>query len=111
MSIQARATKTVDLKQGAVTVREIRRSKMTEIMEAAGFREGDTASQMKFAMLACRWAIVGCEGMGVDFSKARHRTLGVIASESVYDAISDDDIASVIEAAMPGRVDEETEGN
>lgn len=113
MAIQAKAqTQTVKLKGGGtVTVREVKRSKMIDLMAEAKFNEENDGSKLRFAALLCRWAIIDCDIEGVTFKADRVKPLGALASEDVFDALADDDVAAIVEAAVVVEATEEDKGN
>lgn len=86
---------------GTLHVRRASRHTQERIMDAAGLRDGDTASAVRFARLMFQWSVVGCEIPGVEFKVVKHPLLGMIADVSVYesDAITADDIAKVTKVA------------
>lgn len=90
---------------GVVHVRRIRRSLKNDIARVAGL-SFDVASSQAFGELIIRAAVVGAENLSdcetnasVPFKTERHGVLGEIATRTVYDALTDDDVVRIFKAA------------
>jgi hypothetical protein len=96
---------------GSVMARKLGRSRMNDCGLAAGWREGETATEEKRIELLCRAAIVGAEGVKREdgsplrFALARHSQLGLIAPAEVYDALDTEAVVRVLGIAMGGEAE------
>lgn len=119
--------KRVELKRGgAVLVRRATRSMRDKLLRVAEVKEGDAGSMAYFAQLAFRWGVVGVDaaelrnpetGESVKFERKGFAGLGNVATEEVYNAITEDeDLGKIIGEVVPsgedgGVLSDEQRGN
>jgi hypothetical protein len=101
----------------ALKVRPATRSQMARIHEAAPIRiaagaddkvTATVGEQLRFQGKLVRWGIVE---WGTDANPERDPVLGDIAPESVYDDLTDDEVARVAEYVQTGTLTEAQSGN
>lgn len=112
--------KRIELTRGGhVLARPIPRSRLAAIAGAAGLKEGDIASGMRFQEFVCRCAIADAadlkdqDGKAVPFRQEKQAGLGLCAAQELYDALHERDVAPIFlcgMAALDG-LSEEQRGN
>lgn len=109
---------TVKCASGAVlTVRRVKRSQIVRVMEAAGLKDGDKASEARFATLLVRTAVTAAEGLSdggkpAAFRTEHHAGLKQIMAADLCDLLADGDMAAVIAAATEqSSLSEDAKGN
>lgn len=112
-------THTIQRTDGRPTlkIRAAKRSQMAKLHEAAPIRVGTTGGaevtatvgdQLRFQAKVVRWGIVD---WGTDANPERDPVLGDIAPESVYDDLTDDEVAEIAEFVQTGTLSESQAGN
>lgn len=102
---------------GTLQVRVAKRSVLMRVMDATQFRDGDTASEVRFVSLLCRASIVSAEGVKnaqgqeVRLKTVSHPTLKKIASEEFLDELTSEDIVAVTAATREESLPEAAQGN
>lgn len=86
-------------KLGVLRVRRVSRSQFTTILGAIGYN-GEAHSKAALAQTLVQWAITGRDDG--EMETKRHPVLGKMASDAIYDALSDEEAVAIFQYAHEG---------